>query len=229
MTTHIVLDFDGTVTTLDVGDAVCDRFAPADWRDIDAKWHRGEISLPEAQRGMWALVRAAPSEIEAYVGEVARLRPGLDALLDEADRQGWAVTVASGGFDFYIRPVLGPKRLARLAACYSNRAHFENGGVRLEFADGSLACRRCAVCKGKICERLRAPGVRVAFVGDGYSDRCAIGRADRLYAVRGSSLASGCAERGFACVEFEDLDQVRRALLGDDPPPIIEKPPPSAR
>ena len=53
----VVLDFDGTVTQKDIGDEICDRFAPPAWRDIDAAWVRNEISLPDAQRQMWALAR----------------------------------------------------------------------------------------------------------------------------------------------------------------------------
>ncbi|HEV7501173.1 MAG TPA: 2,3-diketo-5-methylthio-1-phosphopentane phosphatase, partial [Vicinamibacteria bacterium] len=62
----IVLDFDGTVTQKDIGDEVCDRFAPPAWRDIDAAWVRNEISLPDAQRKMWALARAERPEALAY-------------------------------------------------------------------------------------------------------------------------------------------------------------------
>ena len=46
--TVLILDFDGTVTDVDVGDAVCDRFAPPQWKLIDERWTRREISLPEA-------------------------------------------------------------------------------------------------------------------------------------------------------------------------------------
>ncbi len=62
----LVLDFDGTVATRDIGDEVCDRFAPPEWRDFDHLWVKNEISLPEAQKKMWALARAERSEALAY-------------------------------------------------------------------------------------------------------------------------------------------------------------------
>jgi 2-hydroxy-3-keto-5-methylthiopentenyl-1-phosphate phosphatase len=50
------------------------------------------------------------------------------------------------------------------------------------------------------------------FIGDGASDRCAIGRADRLFAVRGSLLARACDERGAGYFAFDGLDEITAQL-----------------
>ena len=150
----IVLDFDGTVTERDVGDEVCDRFAPPAWRDIDAAWVRNEISLPDAQRQMWALARAERHEALAYAHEIGHLRRGLDELLTTSARRGSEVWLASGGFDFYIEGILG-ERLSRFARVYCNRAHFSGGNIAVEFPHTAIACERCAVCKGNVCDLAR--------------------------------------------------------------------------
>jgi 2-hydroxy-3-keto-5-methylthiopentenyl-1-phosphate phosphatase len=235
----IVLDFDGTVTERDIGDEVCERFAPPAWRDIDAAWVRNEISLPAAQRQMWALARAERAEALAYATEVGQLRRGLDELLTTSAERGHEIWLASGGFDFYIEGILGA-RLERFGRVYCNRAHFSDGNIAVEFPHTAIACDRCAVCKGKVCDEARisahadgnggakrdAKGVTkghtnghaqgneraVVFIGDGSSDRCAIGRADRLFAVRGSILARTCDERGAAYTAFDSLEEVTAAL-----------------
>jgi 2-hydroxy-3-keto-5-methylthiopentenyl-1-phosphate phosphatase len=203
----LVLDFDGTLTDVDVGDAVCDLFAPPAWREIDERWVRREISLPEAQRGMWALVRATRERALAGAREVGRLRPGLEALLDRAEQQGAEVWLASGGFDFYIEALLGPW-LGRFARTYYNATHFDGDRLAVDFPHVALACTSCAVCKGKVCDLARERGGPVLFVGDGHSDRCVIGRADRVAAVRGSHLARWCREQGVTALEFDRLDEV---------------------
>jgi 2,3-diketo-5-methylthio-1-phosphopentane phosphatase len=203
----LVLDFDGTVTDKDIGDEICDRFAPSTWRDIDAAWVRNEISLPEAQRRMWALARAEREAALAYARDVGHLRPGLDGLLDTATAQGWELWLASGGFDFYIEAILG-ERLQRFSRVHYNRARFINGGIDVDFPHGDLACGRCAVCKGLVCDRARVEATQVWFVGDGASDRCVIGRADRVFAVRGSILERVCRERGAEYVGFQRLDEI---------------------
>lgn len=207
----IVLDFDGTVTQTDIGDEICDRFAPPAWREIDAAWLRHEISLPEAQRRMWALARAERPEALAYAREIGHLRPGLDALLDAARRDGAELWLASGGFDFYIEGLLG-ERLAAFARRYFNATRFVDGRIEVEFPHAGLACARCAVCKGKVCDAARATGRPVVFIGDGASDRCAIGRADRLFAVAGSLLQRACDERGVACTPFSRFDEITARL-----------------
>lgn len=206
-----MLDFDGTVTEKDIGDEICARFAPPHWKEIDAAWVRNEISLPEAQRQMWALARCEERDALRYAREVGRLRPGLDLLLDATAQAGGVPWLASGGFDFYIRAILGG-RLERFERSYFNGATFVDGGVRVAFPHGALACERCAVCKGKVCDLGRAAGDRVVFVGDGSSDRCAIGRADVLFAVEGSLLARTCDERGIDYVPFLDFEDVADAL-----------------
>jgi 2,3-diketo-5-methylthio-1-phosphopentane phosphatase len=205
------LDFDGTVTEKDVGDEICERFAPPEWRELDAAWIRNEISLPEAQRRMWAMTRCAEADALAYARDVGKLRPGLDSLLDSVQRAGATAWLASGGFDFYIRALLGA-RLERFERTYYNGARFIDGQVAVDFPHQQLSCGKCAVCKGKVCELAQARGDKVVFVGDGSSDRCAIGRADLLFAVEGSLLAGECDQRGVEYLPFRDFDDVIDAL-----------------
>lgn len=203
----LVLDFDGTVTERDIGDEICDRFAPPEWREIDAAWVRSELSLPEAQRRMWSLARASREEALAHARAIGHLRPGLTALLDGVERANGSAWLASGGFDFYIEAIL-TTHLGRFRQAWFNRAHFSGGAIEVDFPHDGLACGRCAVCKGKVCDLARGSARRVVFVGDGASDRCAIGRADEIWAVEGSLLARACKERGIAHRTFTRLDEI---------------------
>ncbi|HEY2743834.1 MAG TPA: HAD-IB family phosphatase [Polyangia bacterium] len=208
----VVLDFDGTVTQKDIGDEICDRFAPPEWREIDAAWVRNEISLPDAQRKMWALARAERPEAIAYARQIGHLRFGLDALLAAAQRAGASLWLASGGFDFYIEALLG-SRLERFERRFFNAARFIDGRIEIDFPHVQLSCARCAVCKGMVCDAARAAGRPIVFIGDGASDRCAVGRADRIFAVRGSLLERTCREREVAYVAFDDFAEVAAALV----------------
>jgi 2,3-diketo-5-methylthio-1-phosphopentane phosphatase len=207
----LVLDFDGTVTSKDIGDEVASRFAPPSWREIDDAWVRNEISLPEAQRRIWALARCERDEAVAWSREVGVLRPGLEPLLAAVERSGGLAWLASGGFDFYIEALLAGQ-LGRFQRTWFNRTRFIDGRVEIDFAEAAIGCERCAVCKGKVCDAARAEGARVVFVGDGASDRCVIGRADVVCAVAGSLLARTCEERGVAYRPITTLEDVIAAL-----------------
>jgi 2-hydroxy-3-keto-5-methylthiopentenyl-1-phosphate phosphatase len=211
--TTVLLDFDGTITQADVGDEICERFADPSWRDIDRLWEEKRISLPDAQKGMWALVQGAPGAILDHALCVGRVRPGLDALIDACRRS--ELVLASGGFDFYIQAILG-ERLARFGSVYSNRGVLGGSGVAISFPHrDALGCELCAVCKGRIADDRRAAGRRVVFIGDGTSDRCVIGRADLLFAVRDSKLARACRAAAAPFIEFDTLDEIARQLFSD--------------
>ena len=208
----LILDFDGTMTLRDVGDVVCDHFASPAWRQVDERWTRREISLPEAQRQMWALARGTEAAMTAYATQVAVPRPGLRELCEAARSGGMRVVVASGGFDFCMTQVLSGTPAPDAIIC--NRAVWEGDRMTPVFNDEGLGCDSCAVCKGRVCDRERARGARhVVFVGDGPSDRCAIGRADVLCAVRGGALERECVSRGVTSVAFDDLRELL-PLLG---------------
>lgn len=210
----LVCDFDGTLTRADVGDALCDRFADPSWLEIDAMWVRGELTLPEAQRRMWGLVRASEAELIAHAREVGAFRDGADALFDAAGAGRIELVIASGGFDVYIEPLLGERREV-VRAIYCNRLRAGDGRVELDFPHDDLRCTRCAVCKGEVVRRALAEGRRVAFCGDGSSDRCVAGVAPEVFAVRGGLLESTCRDRGVPCVAFDDLRDVVAALASE--------------
>src|SRR5690242_12673823 len=91
----LVIDFDGTVTEKDIGDELCERFAGEGWKAIDDAWVRNEITLPEAQRRMWALCRAEREEAIAYARQVGHRRPGLAGLVAAVRKAGGELWLAS--------------------------------------------------------------------------------------------------------------------------------------
>ncbi len=207
----LILDFDGTVTEKDIGDEICSRFADESWKAIDEQWVRNELTLPEAQRRMWALARCTRDEAVQHARDVGNPRPGLHALLDAVERAGGEVWLASGGFDFYVEALLADES-PRFARRYYNTTRFFEGGVEVAFPHEALACSRCAVCKGKVCDEAKTLAERVIFVGDGSSDRCAVGRCNTLFAVEGGILDRHCAERGAPAERFRTFDEVTRSI-----------------
>ncbi len=210
----LILDFDGTITQQDLGDAFCTRFGDPDWRRIDAAWLDGTLTLPEAQRRIWGSVTASPEALMAFALEAGTLRPGFAAFCDTATGLGFRLILASGGFDFYIRAILGPM-LDRFSATYYNEGRLVDDGVALGFPHtATLGCERCAICKGRVCDSYRTGAGPVVFIGDGSSDRCAVGRADHLAAVRGSLLARTCRAAKVVPCEFETFTELIPHLEG---------------
>ena len=186
---RLVLDWDGTVTERDTLDLVLREFGdPEIYRRVENELGR-QLSLHEVIALEFETVTAPLPEVEAWLVENVRVRPGFRELVARR-----APLVVSAGFHELIEPVL--EREGVEVELVANRIDAAPGGWRAVFHDTAP----CPVC-GEPCKRASLPaGEPVAFAGDGYSDRCAALAAERVFAT--GSLASYLERRG---VPFEPL------------------------
>jgi 2-hydroxy-3-keto-5-methylthiopentenyl-1-phosphate phosphatase len=159
----------------------------------------GEISYRELMEIEFSTVRGAGlEEVNAWLAENARVRPGFHELVRRHDP-----LVLSSGFEELIRPLLAREGVeVELAA---NRIDPRSDGWRVLWSRD----RACDVC-GDWCKRAGLPPQPFVYVGDGYSDRCPALSADRIFARAG--LAAYLDERSVPYVPFDDLHDVVRAL-----------------
>jgi 2-hydroxy-3-keto-5-methylthiopentenyl-1-phosphate phosphatase len=87
----------------------------------------------------------------------------------------------------------------------ANRVDPRPDGWVVHFRD-EAACADC----GEPCKRAALPDGELVYVGDGYSDRCAALRADRVFARDG--LARFLEARGTPYEPYADLHEVAAAL-----------------
>lgn len=213
----LVCDFDGTAAQVDVGDAIVLRFASELRPRLDAL-HRqaaaGEIGIAELQERIWPDVRLEPDRLRGFLDVAVQPREGFTDLVAALLAAGGSVVIASGGFDLYIRHALERWfETPPAVRVFANELRIVYGRARVRFPHrGVVGCERCAVCKGAVLDRVRAEGHRVAFCGDGVSDGCALGRADRLFCVEGSRLHQLAATRGAAFETFTTFGEVGAAL-----------------
>jgi HAD superfamily phosphoserine phosphatase-like hydrolase len=195
---RLVVDWDGTVTVRDSLVEVIHRFGdPALLAELEPRVGR-DLTLHEEIGLEFAAVSAPLDEVVAWVVEHVEVRDGLREL---AERH--RPTVISAGFHELIEPVLAREgvRLEVLA----NRVEAAPSGWRVRWRDEAI----CASC-GEPCKRGALAGEPYAYVGDGYSDRCAAQAAERVFARDG--LARYLAEREVPFEPFASLRDVDRAL-----------------
>lgn len=208
----IVSDFDGTIVTRDIGDALCMTRIPEVYKEFDAAWKSGKITLVEGQQWIWPRLRMREAGFLAAVDEVARFRDGFERFFARAGELRLPFAIASNGFANYIERTLSRAGLA-VETTYANRLSFDGDAIATHFPFRErFGCASCGVCKGRIVDDLKAKGFRVAFMGDGGSDRCAAGRADHLFAVAGESFERWLKEKGERYTPFASFDEVGSAL-----------------
>jgi 2-hydroxy-3-keto-5-methylthiopentenyl-1-phosphate phosphatase len=202
----VFLDFDGTISTHDVGRHILARTAPPEWRNLHEQYERGEIGSRACIAGQWALVGGDEATVRAVAREVA-LDPGFEALVRELRGGGADVAVVSDGFGFYVQEACAPLGLD----VYTNAVEFAPPRtLHNPNEDRSCPCAACGVCKQAPIRAAQERGRTAVLVGDGASDRHAALVADLVFAK--ADLADWCAAAGVEFVRFGNLDDVRRAL-----------------
>jgi 2-hydroxy-3-keto-5-methylthiopentenyl-1-phosphate phosphatase len=196
---RVVLDWDGTVTEVDSLHLVLERFGDVDvYRRVEESLGRS-LTLHEVIAVEFETVRAPLAEVVEFLLDVVRIRPGFRELV-----AAYRPIVVSAGFHELIEPVL--EREGVEVELLANRVDPQPDGWRVRFRD-EAACADC----GEACKRGALPDGEVVYVGDGYSDRCAALRADRVFARDG--LAAYLDARGLPHEPFDDLHGVRSALV----------------
>ncbi|HIF13006.1 MAG TPA: hypothetical protein EYQ82_08390 [Dehalococcoidia bacterium] len=209
----LILDFDGTITTKDIGVEIIKKYAGPDW-DVGLRlWQAGEFD--QRQLMEWEFARLPSDrlpEMREFALNEAIIRPGLNGLLELCQSNDVPVEVVSNGMMFYIEAVLGRERLPDLAfvAPTPTLNGIGNGPV-VSFAEGVETCEITGLCKCARARRLRFGDRKIVFVGDGISDFC-VAEEEADFIIARSSLRDHCVKNGLTHNQFEDFDDVSRVL-----------------
>lgn len=205
--TSVFLDFDGTISTQDVGVYLLERFAAPEWREIDERFVRGEIDSRECLIDEWELVTPDERAMRAAAREVP-IDPGFGPLVLALRAAGAEVSVVSDGFGFYVDEIAAPYDLP----VFTNSIDWTTGEIEFPHTDRCCPCTSCGVCKQAPIKDAASRGRTTVLVGDGASDRKAALLADVVFAK--DALEDFCRRAGIAYRPFTTLADVHRTLLG---------------
>ena len=212
----LILDFDGTVTTEDIAVQVLRSFAAPGWEMYDDEYEQGRITLVECIHRQFGMIRASRETLREFARERAVVRSGLRDLLHWCRGRGVGLQILSAGLDVYIEAVLERDGLAdSFDAIHCVRTDFDGDRLRCRLPDLGAPSPADADYKQTHVARLRAAGHRVAYAGDGSTDRGAAVVADRVFARAG--LLRFCQQRGIDGAPFEtfvDIQHGLRRLIG---------------
>lgn len=203
----LFIDFDGTISPVDISNTFFTSFAGADAATAVDEWKRGLISSTECLR----------RELAAYEGDIRTLQEfargreidrGFFRLKAECDRRGFSLFIVSDGLDFYIRPFLENHGIDEVL--YTNCLDVAGDRRTLSFPYFNEACGRCANCKSAHVRSEKDRGKIVIYVGDGLSDKCAASISDVVFAK--GDLARYCDENGIPYNGFHVLDEVAEII-----------------
>ena len=202
----LLIDYDGTISRLDVGDTLLERLAQdqAEVAARDAQYDAGLVGSRELMR--WDM-DVLPQD-HARLLEIASAVPQdetLGMLVERARVHGAVVEIVSDGLGFYIQDNLGRLGLADLSIA-TNHNTVSGGGAGMSFPYGNPRCLVCGTCKRERVLLHQAAGRVVVLIGDGTSDRYAAAHADVVFAK--GKLVDICRSAGWPALgwgSFADI------------------------
>ncbi len=197
------IDFDGTITREDVGDAFFLRFGGAACTDHVRAYREGRISARECfTREAGEILRLPLQEADAFARSKV-LTPGFVEFVGYAGEHGLELHVLSDGLDFYIERILAANGLNGLSV-FSNSLRLDP--LSVVFPYPAEECDRCACCKRNIMLNLTGEEDVLAYIGEGYSDRCSVQFADIVFAK--DDLQKFCQKENISYYPYTDFFDV---------------------
>jgi 2,3-diketo-5-methylthio-1-phosphopentane phosphatase len=212
----VLVDFDGTITTEDIGVKVVNNFAEPGARKAEYRFRAGEINVRE----LWAieiglLRQERHDDTVEFVLTAAEIRSGFAAFVKYCSQHEIPLEVASSGMDFYVDAILDNNGFGNLPRARPIVRYNQDGHGVLDMPPELQDCSMTAMCKCARVWRLRRKGYRVMFVGDGVSDQCAVSQADIVLAT--GNLREACEVKGIDHIPFDTFSEVQSVVEKSSP------------
>ncbi|MDF1544216.1 MAG: MtnX-like HAD-IB family phosphatase [bacterium] len=204
-------DFDGTISSRDVGYHLFHHFSNGKNDKLIPDWKSGSMSSRECLTREAEMITATVDQLEKYLQQ-HEIDPTFSSFVTACQRNNIELTILSDGLDFYIERLLAAHGLADLP-WLSNHAVINNDKMTIEFPHDNGPCVRCGNCKGQRIREFRqsrSEEAQVIFIGDGYSDACATAEADIIFAKK--DLEQYCQKNNIEYVGYRDFSDVTRQL-----------------
>lgn len=210
---NVFIDFDGTITTRDVGYEMFKKFTEGKTQPIVDRYRQGEVNsyaCLKTECEIWNQFPPPEKEVFEYLKN-QELTAGFGRFIEVLSQDDIKARIVSEGFDFYINALLnshGHSELERIA----NRATYKDGKIFPDFPYLGQGCGECSSCKGFHIKRLTHPKSAAVFIGDGHSDFHGARAADIVFAR--SFLKESLEKTGRNYFEYGDFYDIIKAWKG---------------
>ncbi len=208
-----------------MGVCLLNRFGDPDWAAIGEAYERGDHTYRELLTEENAMLKGTRGEMLAFVMEHCPMDPTFAPFAGWLREREIPLTMVSDGSAFHIEPMLAAAGLTDIPVI-TNEFVFgpDERFAALAFPNAHPECVGCGTCKMLAVTNAQATAGRVAFIGDGVSDRFAALYADIVFAKR--ELPALCETASVPYLPWTDFDDVRTSLSSGElvpgaPAPIL--------
>ena len=216
MAVRVFVDFDGTVTAHDVGNALFEGLGGPECRRLIAAYHAGTLSARDCFLGEAALAGEFEPRAMDRILDAQELDAHFAPFARYCREQALPLCILSDGLDYYIDRILGRHGLEGIPRLANTLRLVPAPGGRvrmaLEFPAGHPECDRCAMCKRNVMLARSGDRDAIVYVGEGYSDRCPAAYADLVFAKE--ELQRHCQQENISYLPYRTFADVQRQLRG---------------
>lgn len=207
----IFIDFDGTITTKDVGEEFFLKFGdPEEANSIIKRWLDGELTSTEMWKELCVTIKNFDmSEYEAFL-ETIELDEAFHKFIEFCKDHDIEYAIVSDGFDFYIDRILERENLSHIKRFTNKLKLDEKGNLIPTFPHTDEECSKCANCKRNRVIANSGDEEFTLYIGDGWSDTCPVQHCD--YILAKGSLLKFCEKNRISYFPYNNFHNVIRRL-----------------
>lgn len=206
----IFCDFDGTISKRDMIGRIVMEFAPDAGRPLIEAVVSRQMSIRDGVSRMMGLIPSSRyEEVRAFALASTEVRAGFYPFVAHCQAKGWGFTVVSGGFDFFVAPVIEP---CSDVPVYCNRINTDGEFFKVEwpYPCDADCTNNCGLCKPSILKQHQSESDVQIVIGDGVTDLAAALQADFVFAR--DRLLDECQSRGLRHAPFDTFDDIASYL-----------------
>lgn len=207
----IFVDFDGTITQTDVGEAMFLKFGDVEkceiWID---EWLNQKLNSKELWKLLCSTVKNFDEdEFDLFLDGI-KIDPAFKKFVDYCQAEAFELRILSDGFDYYIKKILKREGLDHLEV-YSNRLTFdEEKNLIPIFPFTDEECTQCANCKRNHVLNFSSEDDYSFYIGDGNTDICPVQFCDFIFAK--NSLLRYCEINRITYFPYSTFDDVIKRI-----------------
>jgi len=207
----IYIDFDGTITTKDIGEHMFLQFGDSDeCKNIISKWLEGELNSKEVWVQLCGTVKNFDdNEFEKFINTFS-IDPFFLEFIDFSKNNNFQLTVLSDGLDFYIEKITKREKIDHLKIYCNKLTIDKDNNLIPSFPHTDEECNKCANCKRNHILNSSSEEDITIYIGDGWSDTCAAEHCDFIFAKR--SLLTHCEKTGLPYYSFKTFEDVQKVI-----------------
>lgn len=202
----VAIDFDGTVTDVDIVDAVLQAFACPEWQEVEMLWEQGII-------GSRKCLERQMSMVDQPLGKLLDYIDGFSIDSTFSDFVGYLnvcdipYAIISDGFQVFIERLLAKAGLKQVPI-YANLLREERGTMKTVFPYSQPDCYS-ANCKCTAVSEL-SKECSLIVIGDGRSDFCLAHQASHVFTKK--KLSGYCRENNIPHTPFDSFAEITAFL-----------------